>query len=197
MITTLAIFLTSTLAAKDGDPKTRLQEITTLQYSAAIVLLALCIIISSTNLIRIIRRMYQLKRDSKEQQRTSSISRENEPLIEHNDDGDSTEHLNQISINSAVSGKLFLTAKCTIVIFLVETLALEIDTQLFRHAILVGLLNINAFVVSRMANQLYTLLFHCFYISVYQFYSGRLQSPIMMVFTMNYNFWIQPYCTVK
>ena len=105
LCTTLAIFLASSLAAKDGDPKTRLQEITTLQYSAAIVLLALCIIVSSTNLIRIIRRMYQLKRGNEEHQRRSSISRENDPLIEHNDDDDSTLNSHQASINSTLSGK--------------------------------------------------------------------------------------------
>ncbi|UJR28564.1 hypothetical protein I4U23_009797 [Adineta vaga] len=127
IVTTLAIYLISTISTKNEDSTAGLRKIETMQYSAAIVLLALCIIISTISLLLIARRTYQSKRNSEQNRRTNSLSEEIRPLMEtENEDNDS----HHASINSAST----------------EVTSVEADTQLFRHAVLVGLLNINAFV---------------------------------------------------
>ncbi|CAF3574612.1 unnamed protein product [Adineta steineri] len=120
------IYIESTIMTKNEDSKSRLRKIDTVQYSAAIVLLAICIITISTNLLRIARRTYQLKHDANESDSTSLNSNEIRPLI----DEESEDIQRQLSINSTSS----------------NITPLEADTQLFRHAVLVGLLCTNAFI---------------------------------------------------
>ena len=98
---TLATYLISTMSTQDGDAQAGLRKIETLQYSAAIVLLALCIITSSANLLRIARRTYQLKRDAQQSRRTSSVSNEGRPLICNDSDDD----LSLRSISTISTGK--------------------------------------------------------------------------------------------
>jgi len=100
--TTLVIYLESPKPNANEDPVVGAKRVETTQVSAAIVLLALCIIISSTNLLLILRRTYRLRHDGQGNRRVSFTSTENRPLIdgEHDDENDS----NQISIHSTSTG---------------------------------------------------------------------------------------------
>ncbi len=93
-----------------------------IQLILSILLLVFCILINTINLLRIARRTYRVRHDSTGNHRRNSRISEGRPLIE---DEESTD-----------------------IIEITEVKPLEADTQLFRHAVLVTLLTIDAIVVS-------------------------------------------------
>jgi hypothetical protein len=99
---TLATYLISTMSTANGDAQAGLRKIKTLQYSTAIVLLALCIITCSVCLLRIARRTYQLKRDAHQGRRSGSLSNETRSLLCNSSDDDDDQ--SQRSINATSTG---------------------------------------------------------------------------------------------
>ncbi|CAF3391754.1 unnamed protein product [Rotaria socialis] len=114
--TTLIIYYQSSIDRSRSESSMDTEKFGTVQTSASVCLLAICIIITSSNLLRIARRTYRLKQNASETQ----------PLInEGSEYTDSQTTLRSLSIDLKPS---------------------EYSTQWLRHSVLVGLLNINAFV---------------------------------------------------
>jgi hypothetical protein len=107
-----------------------------IQIILSIVLLGLCILINTINLLRMARRTYRLQHDN----HVNSETTEGRPLI--NDDEEEIEEI-QSTLGNFCDFGLF-----KIVIEILEIRPLEADTQLFRHGILVALLTIDAVIVS-------------------------------------------------
>jgi hypothetical protein len=93
-----------------------------MQIILSIFVLVLCILINTINLLRIARRTYQVRHDSTENHHRNSEAIEGRPLIEDEEETNMTE--------------------------IAEVHPVEPDSQLFRHAILVALLTLDAIVVS-------------------------------------------------
>ncbi|CAF3775579.1 unnamed protein product [Rotaria sordida] len=99
-----------------------------IQIILSTVLLILCILINITSLLRIARRTYRLKHDSIENRSHNNINHSNSGINEIRplmDDDDEQVEIQPIPI---------------------EIKPFEADTQLFRHAILVALLTIDAII---------------------------------------------------
>ncbi|CAF3083061.1 unnamed protein product [Rotaria sp. Silwood2] len=126
MFTTLVIYLQSKVDRSKGEPTLDTEKFGTIQIIASICLLASCIILTSTNLLRIARRTYRLKQNARENRSASFTTNEFQPLINDSNEYDQS----QITIQSVS----------------IDKIPLEVHSQLLRHAVLVGFLNINAFV---------------------------------------------------
>lgn len=113
--------------------------------SVSIFVLALCIVVSSISLIRISRRIYRLKHKAQENRHESSLPvNETRPLL--NDESEIDQSYRTIPpIPSSNYSFHFIYL---FVIILLVPKSFEGNTQLLRHAFLVGIMNINAFVVN-------------------------------------------------
>ncbi|CAF4726475.1 unnamed protein product [Rotaria sp. Silwood1] len=126
ILTTVMIYLQSKVDRSKGEPTLDTEKFGTIQIISSICLLSSCVILISTNLLRIARRTYRLKQNARENRCASLITNEIRPLI-----NDSNEYDESQTTIESVS---------------IDKNPLEIHPQLLRHAVLVGLLNINAFV---------------------------------------------------
>ncbi|CAF1241236.1 unnamed protein product [Rotaria sordida] len=126
IFTTFIIFFRSTIDRSKGEPPLDTQKFGETQVIASICLLAVCVVLTSTNLLRIARRTYRLKQNARE----NFTITESRPLINDEHEYDQSQSTQQ-SVSMDIS---------------VDQRPLEVHAQLLRHAVLVGLLNINAFV---------------------------------------------------
>ena len=142
---TLAIYQTSSVDRSKETPVLALDKFGMMQIGASVGLLALCIIITSTNLLLIARRMYRLKNAAQRNARQRRLSDEDAPLIINEDD----DERNDVLLTSAYAGPPMLDLLVSHQpICHLDIRSLKTGTQLLRHAILVALLDINAFIVS-------------------------------------------------
>ena len=78
---TLVIYLISSNDRPKGQPIASSRNFETIVLSVSIFVLALCIVVSSTSLLRISRRLYRLKRNAQGSRRESMVENEVQPLI--------------------------------------------------------------------------------------------------------------------
>lgn len=152
----LIIFFSSSVDRSKEVSILRTEKFGRIQVIFSIVLLAGCALINTICLLRMARRTYRLKHDSVEScsydstNKSHSVGSDIRPLI--NDDDDSDEHT-QIHPNRTgdiVVGKFVKKSYSNSL----ENKLLEGDAQLFRHAILVALLTIDAIIVSSLLLQI-------------------------------------------
>lgn len=90
ILTTSFIYLISSTEKSKGDPGLDTEKFGVIQVIASICLLLLCVIIASTNLLRIARRVYRLKQNAREAHE-SFLTSEYRPLINDNNDIDQSQ----------------------------------------------------------------------------------------------------------
>jgi hypothetical protein len=139
ILTTALIYLAAAIDRQNDEPILYAPRFESIRYQASIVLLAVCVVISSANLLRIARQRYRLKHDAYGSRRASFTTNESQPLINGG--------IDQSQV-TASTGSCLLHLISYIEHMIIDSRPPEADTQLLRHAVLVGLLNVNAFIVS-------------------------------------------------
>lgn len=126
-------------------------KLSKLQIILSILLLVLCILINTISLLRIARRSFRLRHDVMDHRSVNNDSNsginEVRSLIDNDEDDNDDEEVNRPFTPKGSFLSLFLF-NFLLNSNLTETKPLEGDSQLFRHAILIALLTIDAVIVS-------------------------------------------------
>lgn len=145
---TTAIYIRSPYEQANNVTSSITDKLATVQNSASICLLALCIIITSANLLRIVRRKYQLRQNERGSRSESFSIGEIRPLINDTHDYSTSQTTTTQSFASGIEIYYINDSMHIFNKVILDLSSIEPNTQLLRHSVLVGLLNITAFVVS-------------------------------------------------
>jgi hypothetical protein len=104
---TLVIYLISSKDKPKDQPIASSRNFETTIVSVSIFVLALCIVVSSTCLLRISRRLYRLKRNAQENRRENITENEIQPLLTNEDEIDQSYRTNSSTSTSNYSFDLF------------------------------------------------------------------------------------------
>jgi hypothetical protein len=104
---TLVIYLISSNDKPKDQPLASSRDFKTTIVSVSIFVLALCIVVSSTCLLRISRRLYRLKRNAQENRRENLTENEIQPLLTNENEIDQSYRTNSSTSTSNYSFDLF------------------------------------------------------------------------------------------
>lgn len=145
---TLIIYFGSSINKTKEMPMLTTEKFGKIQVITSILVLVLCVIVSTFNLIRVVRRTVRLKLPTGENGWVVLFETEDRHLINSEEDEESSRE--QITMNRAYTGNLqdpinYTTPRTS---FHLEMRTMKKDAQLFRHNLLVAFLTIDAFIVS-------------------------------------------------
>ena len=145
---TLIIYFGSSINKSKEMPMLTTEKFGKIQGITSILVLALCVVVSTFNLVRVVRRTIRLKLPTRETGWVVLSETEGRHLINSEEEEGSNQQ--QITMNRAYTGNcqdpVDYTKQRTS--FHLEMRTMKKDAQLFRHNLLVALLTIDGFIVS-------------------------------------------------